>query len=378
MTRLGVSLFAFLTYVWASGVSAAQELPKAPSGFMISKIAEVPGARELAVAPNGDLFAGTVGSEIYIVAHADTMPQRARIFTKVDDAPAAGVAIDANTIYIGGQFGIWRLHYSPGDFTARSAPRKIAHVRTSGTARDHLTTTVALAGGKLYASVGSSCDSCHPDLDATRATIQVMHPDGSQANPKAINIRNAIALAVNPVTGTLWAGNAGQDELAHGHPYEIFDAVGLHAGTADYGWPYCYENRRPTGPGHDCSRVVVPRVVFPAYETPIGAVFYPFHLKGRNVFPRSYWGGAFVTLHGSWHAPLIPPRVVFVPMNGDAPKRGVIWSDPNTQWIDFLSRFQYANGNRMARPTGIAVGPQGDLFVADDQGGAIYRIRPVR
>ncbi|MGH8165553.1 MAG: hypothetical protein ACREP1_14600 [Rhodanobacteraceae bacterium] len=30
----------------------------------------------------------------------------------------------------------------------------------------------------------------------------------------------------------------------------------------------------------------------------------------------------------------------------------------------------------MGRPTGIAVGPLGDLFVADDQTGAIYRIRP--
>jgi len=378
MTRAGASLCAFFICVWASSVWAAQELPKAPAGFTISKIAEVPGARELAIAPNGDLFAGTAGPEIYIVPHADTVPQPAQVFAKVNDAPAAGVAINASTIYVGGQFGIWRLQYSPGDRIARSAPRKIASVRTSGVARDHVTTTVALTAGRLYASVGSSCDSCHPDLDATRATIQVMNPDRSQTSARAINIRNAIALSVNPATGTLWAGVAGQDELAHGHPYEIFDAVGLHKGTADYGWPYCYENRRPTEPGHDCSGVVVPRVVFPAYETPVGAVFYPPNLKGRNVFPRSYWGGAFVTLHGSWHAPLVPPRVVFVPMNGDAPKRSVVWTNPNTQWIDFLSSFQHADGNRIARPTGIAVGPQGDLFVADDQGGAIYRIRPVR
>jgi len=152
----------------------------------------------------------------------------------------------------------------------------------------------------------------------------------------------------------------------------------LREGTADYGWPSCYENRRTTEPGHDCSRAVIPRAVFPAYETPIGAVFYPSNLKGSNVSPQSYWGGAFVTLHGSWHIPYVPPRVVFVPMSGDAPKRGVDWSNPNAQWSEFLGGFQQAEGNRIARPTGIAVGPRGDLFVASDQGGAIYRIRPAR
>lgn len=42
-----------------------------------------------------------------------------------------------------------------------------------------------------------------------------------------------------------------------------------------------------------------------------------------------------------------------------------------------MTGFQLANGGRIARPTGIAVGPQGDLFVhGDDQNGNIYRIRP--
>jgi glucose/arabinose dehydrogenase len=30
-----------------------------------------------------------------------------------------------------------------------------------------------------------------------------------------------------------------------------------------------------------------------------------------------------------------------------------------------------------ARPTGVAVGAEGSLFVADDQNNAIYRIRPM-
>jgi hypothetical protein len=100
---------------------------------------------------------------------------------------------------------------------------------------------VAVANKRLYTSVGSSCNNCDPDLDATRATIQQADLDGSGMTVKARHIRNAIALAANPATGTLWAGVAGQDELPHGHPYEMFDPVTLHPGVVDYGWQ---ENNR--------------------------------------------------------------------------------------------------------------------------------------
>jgi glucose/arabinose dehydrogenase len=248
-------------------------------------------------------------------------------------------------------------------------------VRPSNTQSDHVTTTVAVAGGALYASVGSSCNTCQPELDDTRATIQRMELDGSGMTARARHIRNAIALAVNPATQTLWAGVAGQDELPHGHPYEMFDAVTLHPGVADYGWPFCYEDRRAIA-GHDCSRVAVSRVVFPAYETPIGAVFYPEHPAGRYAFPERYRGGAFVAMHGSWHQPPVPPRVAFVPMNGDEPRTPADWNDPNKQWTDFVGGFQASDGHRVARATGVAVGSDGSLFVADDTTGGIYRIRP--
>jgi glucose/arabinose dehydrogenase len=349
--------------------------PTVPAGFTIEKIATVPGARELAVAPNGDLFVGTSGSSVAIVADAQGTPAAPKTFVQLDDRPVAGVTIDGERMYLGAQFGVWELPYRSGDRTPRAAPRKIAAVRTSNIARDHVTTTVAVANKRLYASVGSSCNNCDPDLDATRATIQEMDLDGSGMTTKARHIRNAIALAVNPATGTLWAGVAGQDELPHGHPYEIFDAVSLHAGTADYGWPHCYDNHKAAD-AHDCSAQTVARVVMPAYETPIGATFYPEHPAGAHAFPEAYRGGAFVTLHGSWHQPPVPPRVVFIAMKGDDPLTAVSWDDPTTQWKEFVGGFQTAGGGRIARPTGVAISPDGSLFVSDDQSGAIYRIRP--
>jgi glucose/arabinose dehydrogenase len=41
-----------------------------------------------------------------------------------------------------------------------------------------------------------------------------------------------------------------------------------------------------------------------------------------------------------------------------------------------VSGCQSADGSRDCRPTGVAVGTDGSLFVSEDDGGNIYRIRP--
>ncbi|MGZ3530401.1 MAG: PQQ-dependent sugar dehydrogenase [Vulcanimicrobiaceae bacterium] len=354
-----------------------------PSGFKIDVIANIAGARELSFAPNGDLFVGTMTSKIYLIPNADSAGNAGtpHVYADVGDSPAAGVVVaTTNTcaVYAGTQFGVYMIPYAIGDQTARSSPAKIASMRPGGSS-DHITTSVAVAGTTLYASVGASCDAC-TESDPTRAAILQMQLDGSGMTQRAVRIRNAIALTVNPNTGTLWAGVAGQDTLALGHPYEFFDATGLHSGIADYGWPKCEENRHAYTQGADCSNTVVPLVEFPAYETVIGATIYPATPAGQYKFPQQYAGGAFVSLHGSWHilngAFIAPPRVVFVPMSGDAPIMPVDWNDPAKQWSDFVGGFQRADNSRIARPSGITVGPQGDIFLADDQDGNIYRIRP--
>jgi glucose/arabinose dehydrogenase len=346
-----------------------------PPGFSAEVIAHVPRARELAAAPNGDLFVGTYGDAIDVVPDAEGKPGAAQVFATLPDAPAAGVFLDGGTLYVGAQFGVYRIPYRSGDRTARTKPEKIASLRTSGGARDHRTTTVAVTKGKLYASVGSSCNACSPELDATRATIQEMNLDGSAIHARAVDIRNAIALAVQPGSGDLWAGVAGRDDLEHGHPFEIFDDVSAHAGTPDYGWLRCYDDRRSIG-GANCGNIVVPLAAFPGYETPIGAVFYPADGKGRYAFPAPYRGGAFVTLHGSWHTPRVPPRVAFVAFHGAKPAKTVDWSNADAQWTQFVGGCQSSDESRSCRPTGIAVGNDGSLFVSEDQAGTIWRIRP--
>ncbi|HTW84436.1 MAG TPA: hypothetical protein VMD91_10240 [Candidatus Sulfotelmatobacter sp.] len=346
-----------------------------PPGFTLEPIAHVAGARELTVAPNGDLFVGTSGSDVYVVPDAQGHAGAPQVFATLPDHPVAGVALAGDWLYVGAQFGVYRIPYRSGDRTARGKPEKIASVRTSGISRDHVTTTVALTKGMLFASVGSSCNVCDPELDATRATIQQMAPDGAGMKPRATDIRNAIALAVQPDSEDLWAGVAGRDDLEHGQPYEIFDDVSAHPGVPDYGWRRCYDDHRPIG-NAGCAGVVIPLVVFPAYDTPIGAAFYPTAPGGRYAFPAPYRGGAFVALHGSWHQPPVPPRVAFVPFAGRKPAKAVDWNDPGAQWHEFLSGCQAADGSRSCRPTGVAVGTDGSLFVSEDAGGTVWRIRP--
>lgn len=349
--------------------------PSVPPGFTIETIARVAGPRELAVSPSGDLLIGTKGDDVAIVLDATGTPAPPRIFATLPDRYASGIALGSAALYVGTFGGVWRIAYAPGDRVARGAAKKIATVRPGG-GSGHTTTSVALAKDRLYASIGSSCNACD-ETDGTRATIEEMSLDGSGVRVRATHVRNAVALAVDDKTQALWAGVAGQDELEAGHPYEIFDNVSAHANTPDYGWPTCYENRRAVDGTHGCAAQTVSSAVFPAYETPIGAAFYEPPAGAVHAFPAFYRGGVFVALHGSWHAPHVPPRVVFVPIERGVPVTPVDWRDPSKQWRPFVGGFQREDGSRAGRPTGVAVAPDGSLFVADDSANAIYRIRPI-
>jgi glucose/arabinose dehydrogenase len=357
-----------------------------PAGFHADKIATVGSARELAVAPNGDLLVGTQGTAIDVVPSADGpgVAGAPRTLITLAEGPAHGIALGAGALYAATNTAVWKIPYTAGDLSETSAT-KIASVRTGPVAPNsdgdvHRTTSVAVSGSTVYAGVGSSCNAC-TETDPTRATIQRMGLSGQSMTTLATRIRNPIALAIDPATGALWAGGAGQDNIPASHPFEFLDAVTSHGvPPIDYGWPVCEENHHAYTTGANCANTVAPLVELPAYSTIIGATFYPLSPTGPYAFPAGYRGGLFVSAHGSWHTangkPVDPPHVVFVAMNGDTPLTAVNWNDPTAQWSEFFGGFQDASGARIGRVTGIAVGPNGSLFVADDQTGNIYRIRP--
>lgn len=361
-----------------------------PSGYSIQTVAHVGGAREIAPLPNGDLLVATTGSTIAIVPAAQQpAPAAARTFATIDDSPDAGVTFFPAqcAIYVGTQHGVYRIAYRLGDLQASSKPLKVATVRSGPVAPNsdgdiHTTTSVAHTQDtpELVVSVGSSCNACI-EVDPTRGTVERMTPQGRDVIVEATRIRNAIGLAIDPQSGDVWVAGAGQDNLPVGHPYEFLDDLSRHAGVADYGWPDCGENHVGYVRGAQCSGTVAPLVEFPAYATLIGAAFYPRGERGSYSLGAYYAGGIFVTRHGSWHAPAgcyVAPEVDFVPMNGDSPKIPVDWRNPNKQWTPFVTGFQSGcrASARIGRPTGVAVGSDGSLFIADDRTGDIYRVRP--
>ncbi|HLF02629.1 MAG TPA: hypothetical protein VI547_11675, partial [Anaerolineales bacterium] len=105
-----------------------------------------------------------------------------------------------------------------------------------------------------------------------------------------------------------------------------------------------------------------PVIEMQAHSAPLGLAFYT-----GNTFPPEYRGDLFVAFHGSWNRS-VPTgyKVVRVPMEGSAPS-GLV-EDFAWGWIDD------GNDDVSGRPVGLAVGPDGALYVSDDKGGFIYRI----
>jgi glucose/arabinose dehydrogenase len=91
-------------------------------------------------------------------------------------------------------------------------------------------------------------------------------------------------------------------------------------------------------------------------------------------FPEKYRNGAFIAFHGSWNRAPEPQagyRVVFQPL-GNGSASGDFETFANTFTADTGLALQ--PGTAKHRPTGLAQGPDGSLYVTDDAGGRIYRI----
>jgi glucose/arabinose dehydrogenase len=388
LPKLAAVIAASACIAAATPGSANADLPTVPNGFRIDVVAQISNPRELVALPDGDLLVGTSSSNVYIVPNVESgTPGMPAVFATASDSLASGVAFSAKhkQIYIGTNGNVWATRYAAGKRHA-GALHSIAKVRTGpvaphGDGDVHKTTSVAFSDSSniLYIGVGSSCNSCI-EVDPTRASILTLPNGRGSLHKIATRIRNAIAMTISP-SGALWVGDAGQDDLPFGHPYEFLDNVTSHAPVADYGWPYCEENHTlyiTTSP-IECNSTVAPLAELPAYSTIIGAVFYPKTSAGKYSFPSAYRGVLFAAAHGSWHTYsngyAAAPQVAAFSMNGDQPLVPVNWQNSSAQWSTFVGGFQKGL-TRIGRPTGIAVGTEGSLFVADDQAGVIYRVRP--
>jgi glucose/arabinose dehydrogenase len=200
----------------------------------------------------------------------------------------------------------------------------------------------------------------------------------------ATGLRNTVALRMHPGTGVLYGVMHGRDQLHDLWP-DLFtveqsaekpaeEFVRLNEGD-DYGWPYCYFDPETNqnvlapeygGDGHQVGRCVdkdEPIIGFPGHWAPDDLEFYT-----GTQFPERYRGGAFIAFHGSWNRAPLPQEgynVVFVPAAGDG---------FSTDWEVFADNFRTDDPDTSARPVGLAMGPDGSLYVSDSQHGRIWKI----
>ena len=262
--------------------------------------------------------------------------------------------------YVGVPSGVVFLADTNGDGQADERKTIVGSIPTDGA---HRTRTVDfLPDGRMVLSVGSTCNVCDEE-DPRRATILV-YDDASGTGERilAAGLRNAVGLAVQPSTGDLWANDNGRDLMGDDLPPETLYRI---QDGADYGWPRCHSGRildPDMGQPGDCDGVPAPAVEMQAHSAPLGMVFYD-----GELFPERYRGDLFMAFHGSWNRSTPTGyKVVRIPFeNGGV--AGPI-EDFVTGWLDA------ATGETSGRPVGLAVGPEGALYISDSKGGFVYRV----
>ena len=340
---------------------------KAPPGFHISVFAEeVDGARMMAFSPGGVLLVSESG-EGKVVAlpdpkHAGKAERTVNVLSGLNEPH--GLAFYEGKLYVAENDKVRRYDWDEANLRA-SNPKPLADLPGSG---GHSTRSLVFHGSKMYVASGSSCNVCI-EKDPRRAAVVELNPDGSGQKIFAKGLRNAVGLALNPKTDTVWATVNGRDMLGDDLPPEVIVDLGNDGG--DFGWPYCYGDRVPdskfTKPGDNrCKNVIAPKVQMQAHSAPLGLAFYE-----GSEFPAEYRNNIFVAFHGSWNRS-VPTgyKVVRVKLDDKGQPQGGA-EDFITGW---LAPGETKKGRWMGRPVGIVFGSDGAMYLSDDAGGVIYRI----
>jgi len=340
---------------------------QAPSGFHISVFAgEIDGPRMMVFSPGGVLLVSESG-EGRVVAlpdpkHAGKAERTVNVLTGLNEPH--GLGFHEGKLYVAENDKVRRYDWDEANLRATN-PKLLAALPTGG---GHSSRSLLFHGGKMYISAGSSCNVCI-ERDPRRAAVMEFNPDGSGQKIFAKGLRNAVGLALNPKTDTIWVTVNGRDWLGDDLPPETIYDLGKDGGDA--GWPYCYGDRVPdsnfTKAGDNrCQTVLEPKVQMQAHSAPLGLAFYE-----GSEFPAEYQNNIFVAFHGSWNRS-VPTgyKVVRVKLDDKGQPQGGA-QDFITGW---LAPGEKQKGRWMGRPVGIVFDAGGTMYLSDDATDTIYRI----
>jgi len=338
-----------------------------PTGFQISVFAKDLGnPRNLAVASNGTVYV-TRREQGDVLALRDTN-RDGRADQKRTVASGLkfvnGITIHQNRLYF-----VTDTRLYAADLLANGTEGKLQTlIDDIPDAGQHPNRTIAFGPDKmLYLSVGSTCNACD-EPNKEHATLLQVQPDGSKRNIYAKGLRNTIGFAWHPQTRELWGLDHGSDWRGNEQPPEELNLIKQ---GADYGWPFCWGDRRPdvylsadpdgATKKEYCAKTESPALTYTAHSAPLAFMFYT-----ASQFPTEYRNDAFVTMRGSWNRN--PPsgyKVVRIRYQNGKP----------VKFEDFVTGFLAKDGKaQFGRPVGLATAPDGSLLFTDDTNGVIYRV----
>ena len=334
-----------------------------PPGFSISVFASgLPGARLMTLSPEGVLIlARRRTHEIVALPDKNTDGVAEPEVILTGQPTANSVAFRDGYLYIATTPAVMRVRWTNGK--PDGAPVVFATLPSS-TPSVHTSRVLGFGpDGRLYVSIGSSCDVCI-EADDRRTTIQVFDRDGN-GRVHAAGLRNANGFDWDPATGRMWAGDNGQDGLGPDFPP---DELNLVEAGKHYGFPFFVGRNRVNAnvPGAENVRPAVTEktAVPPALELPPHVAATDVRFYTGKMFPAPYRNAMFLALHGST---AVPPKVGYKVVR-------VLMKDGRPVGLaDFVSGW-LKNDVVSGRPAGLAVGADGALYVSDDNRGFIYRI----
>jgi glucose/arabinose dehydrogenase len=380
-----------------------------PKGFTAIEVNPGIGrARHLVVNSNGDIYVKTSnangGKSIVLLKdkNGDGVADETSGFGNYG---GTGIGIKNGYLYTSSNAEVYRYKLNGNVVDSNS---RVTIVTGLVNGKQHNTKSLAFDdAGNIYVTIGAPSNACQvvdrgkgspgqdpcPLLETAGGIWQFktdkLNQSYAQGIRYATGIRNVVGLDWNKQSKQLFAMQHGRDQLNTIAP-ELYndkqnaelpaEELLLVKKGSNFGWPYCYydqiQSKKILAPeyGGDakkqgrCAGVDQPVLAFPGHWAPNALVFY----TGKQ-FPEHYRNGAFIAFHGSWNrAPVLQAgyNVVFVPFkNGKPSGKYEVFADGFAGISEIKGPAQVKH-----RPMGLAVGPDGSLYISDSVKGTIWKI----
>ncbi len=346
---------------------------KLPPGFRIDVFAEgLPSARQIVFGAKGTIFVGSrTARNVYALVdrNKDFKADGVKIIASGLTQPS-GLAFRNGSLYVAAITRI--LRYDNIEDALDAPPEPVVVYDQLPSAPGHTWRFIAFGpDGLLYVGLGAPCNLCERTDDARYSSIVRMKPDGTSIEIVAHGVRNTVGFDWHPETRDLWFTDNGRDEMGDDVPNDELNVApkpGLH-----FGFPYCHQGnvKDPQfGEKKPCAETEPPAQFMGPHVAALGMRFY----TGR-MFPGEYRNAIFIAQHGSWNrSQPLGYRVMVARVSGRTVTSFEPFVDGFLKGIRGTPTATRATGDASARPTDVAVMPDGSLLISDDQGGRIFRV----